>query len=377
MLRRRNVYVSLVLVGSLAGCTAGTAGETPPAASTPTPSQTGLAAGIPLGEPSVLAEGITGTPWELVVMDSGSSLVSFRDTGSIGELTASGEVREVAVIGDAVIQGTSGVLGIAVLEGEEGEPSYLYAFYTADDSQRIVRAPLTGTSGSYALGAFETVLEGIPAGERHNAGRIAFGPDGLLYAATGDPDQTHAQDPGSLAGKILRLTPDGEVPADNPTAGSYVYSLGHRNIEGFDWSADGTMWASEFGEDAWDELNQIVPGGNYGWPEIEGEGGAPDFIDPVLTWSVADASPAGIAVVDDTVFMANLRGESLMAIDVSDPANATFTTYFRGEFGRLREVDLAPDGESLLVLTSNSDSNGEPREGDERLLSVPLESAAG
>ncbi|WP_369375154.1 sorbosone dehydrogenase family protein [Promicromonospora sp. Populi] len=366
-----------MLVGSLAGCTAGTTGETPPAASPPASSQTDPAAGIPLGEPSVLAEGITGTPWELVVMDSGSSLVSFRDTGSIGELTENGEVREVATIGDAVIQGTSGVLGIALLEGAEGEPTYLYAFYTADDSQRIVRAPLTGTTGSYALGAFETVLDGIPRGERHNAGRIAFGPDGMLYAATGDPDQEHAQDPESLAGKILRLTPEGEVPGDNPTAGSYVYSLGHRNIEGLAWSADGTMWASEFGEDAWDELNEIVPGGNYGWPEIEGEGGAPDFIDPVLTWSVADASPAGIAVVDNTVFMANLRGESLMAIDVSDPAGATFTTYFRGEFGRLREVDLAPDGESLLVLTSNSDSNGEPREGDERLLSVPLETAAG
>ncbi|MET8830411.1 PQQ-dependent sugar dehydrogenase [Streptomyces sp. NPDC004610] len=367
---RRYVYAAaFALVGTLTACTGGNADETPPTATQGAPSPAGSAAVVPAGDPRVLAEGLTGTPWELIVMDAESSLVSFRDTGRIGELSPDGEVRELAVIEGVVAEGSSGLLGLAVLPGE---PSHLYAYYTATDGQRIVRAPLTGSAGSYALGAFETVLGEIPAGERHNGGRIAFGPDGMLYAAVGDPDRTHAQNPDSLAGKILRLTPEGGIPADNPDPDSYVYSLGHRNIEGLAWSEDGTMWASEFGEDAWDELNRIVPGGNYGWPEVEGEGGSSDFLEPVATWSVADASPAGIAVVGDTVFMAALRGEALIAIDVSDPADARSTTHFRGEFGRLREVDVAADG-SLLLLTSNSDGNGDPREGDERLLSVELE----
>jgi len=204
----------------------------------------------------------------------------------------------------------------------------------------------------------------------HNGGQLAFGPDGMLYATTGDADQRpSAQSVDSLAGKILRMTPDGDPPADNPFEDSLVYSLGHRNPQGIGWAEDGTMFASEFGQDTWDELNIIVPGGNYGWPEVEGSGGAErGFIDPVQQWTPDEASPSGLAVTGGTVFVAGLGGERLFAIDASAPETSE---QLLDDDGRIRDVTIAPDG-TLWVLTNNTDGRGSPREGDDRILSLPL-----
>ena len=156
------------------------------------------------------------------------------------------------------------------------------------------------------------VLDGLPAAGNHNGGRIAFGPDGMLYAGAGDAAQgDRAQDLDSLGGKILRMTPDGGIPDDNPFAGSLVYSYGHRNVQGLAWTEDGTMFATEFGQDTWDELNIIEAGGNYGWPIVEGQGGGDEFIDPVQQWRPDAASPSGMAIIGGTIFIANLRGEVL------------------------------------------------------------------
>jgi glucose/arabinose dehydrogenase len=132
------------------------------------------------------------------------------------------------------------------------------------------------------------------------------------------------------------------------------------------------MWASEFGEDATDELNLIQPGRNYGWPLREGTTGVsdPGLTDPVATWTVAEASPAGITVVGDTVFVAALRGRRLLAVDVS-ASPATTTSHFVNTVGRIRDVTPGP-GSTIWVLTSNSDGFGTPQAGDERLLSVPV-----
>jgi glucose/arabinose dehydrogenase len=245
----------------------------------------------------------------------------------------------------------------------------VYAYFTASDDNRIVRMPLTSSAGSLALGAPEEVLTGLAKAGNHDGGRIAFGPDGMLYATVGDAGQTdRAQDPASLNGKILRMTPTGDVPAGNPF-GTLVWSLGHRNPQGIAWDSHGRLWASEFGQNTWDELNLITPGTNYGWPVVEGAVGDPAYADPVQQWATSDASPSGLAIVSDTIFMASLRGERIWSIE-PDTGRAP-TPFFSGEFGRIRDVTAGPDG-TLWFITNNTDGRGDPSDGDDRLLQVAL-----
>lgn len=327
---------------------------------------------VPTGPTTEIESGLAGTPWDLLRLDSGSTFISLRDRGVIAELTPTGTIRDVATI-PGNVGGGSGVLGMAVSKGSGATPSHLYMFHTGTTDNRVSRAPITGAAGSYGLGALQPIFTGLPLGSFHGGGRIGFGPDGMLYVAAGDAfNSSNAQDLGSNAGKILRMTPEGNVPGDNPFPGSYVWTYGHRNVEGIAWGADGRMWASEFGEDATDELNLIQRGGNYGWPLREGTSGAtdPTFIDPVVTWTVAEASPAGIAVVGDTVFVAALRGRRLLAVDVSaTPAEST--AHLVNAVGRIRDVTHGP-GSTIWISTSNSDGFGTPQPGDERLLSVPV-----
>lgn len=298
-------------------------------------------------------------PWSIVFFE-GVPLVSERDSGRILELDGGDTSREVGIIDEAAGGGEGGLLGIAV------QAQYLYAYLTAGEENRIERRELGGTPGSLQLGPSEEVLAGIPAGRIHNGGRIAFGPDGMLYATTGDTgNRGSAQDLDSLSGKILRMAPDGGVPRDNPFPGSLVYSYGHRNPQGIAWGPDGVLYASEFGQDTWDELNVIEPGGNYGWPEAEGIAGEEGFNDPVQQWVPGDASPSGIAVADGSLYIANLRGERLRRVPLEDPGRST--EYFPGQYGRLRDVVKAPDG-SLWLVTNNTDGRGQPSADDDRIL---------
>jgi glucose/arabinose dehydrogenase len=155
------------------------------------------------------------------------------------------------------------------------------------------------------------------------------------------------------------------VPRDNPFDGSPVYSYGHRNPQGLAWDSDGTLYASEFGQDTWDELNVIEPGGDYGWPEVEGIADDDRFIDPVQQWEPADASPSGIAVTDDSIWIANLRGARLTEVPLDDLGDST--EHLVEEHGRLRDVVVAPD-DTLWVLTNNTDGRGDPGPGDDRIL---------
>ncbi|MBD0292864.1 MAG: PQQ-dependent sugar dehydrogenase, partial [Jiangellaceae bacterium] len=201
---------------------------------------------------------------------------------------------------------------------------------------------------------------------------LIFGPDGKLYIGTGDAGSpSRAQDRDSLGGKILRLEPDGSVPADNPFGDSPVFSYGHRNVQGLAFDDDGNLWASEFGQNRWDELNLIRPGQNYGWPEVEGIGDDDRFVNPVAQWSTDEASPSGIAFVRDTIFMAALRGERLWQIPVQDGRAGEPRDFAVDEFGRLRTVEPAPDG-ALWLVTSNT-FRGHPRNGDDRILRVTLQ----
>ena len=311
---------------------------------------------------------ITGleTPWSVAFLGT-TALISERDSGRIRELVG-GATREVGVVAGVVHSGEGGLLGLATYDSNG--TSYLYAYFTGADDNRIVRYPLTGTPGNLGLGAVEPIFNGIAKAGNHDGGRIAFGPDGQLYVTVGDAGQRErAQDPNSVNGKILRLTPTGQVPADNPTAGNPMYSMGHRNPQGIGWDAEGRMWAAEFGQDTWDELNQITPGANYGWPVVEGIANDPRFVDPVHQWNPDDASPSGLAVIGDTVFLANLKGQRLTAVSLTDPSQET--VFYNEQYGRLRSAQLAPDG-SLWILTNNTDGRGSPRAGDDRILRVQL-----
>lgn len=320
---------------------------------------------VPDGETTDVVTGLDA-PWSVVRTGDGvDALISERDSAKVLELTANGKTRDVGTVEGVSSGGEGGLLGMALHDGD------LFVYSTAEDGNRIQRYDLTGSTGSYRLGDATTVIDRLPSNSFHNGGRIAFGPDGMLYASVGDAGTgSDAQDRDSLAGKILRLTPDGGVPGGNPFRGSPVWSLGHRNVQGMGWTSDGTMFASEFGQDTWDELNVIEKGQDYGWPEVEGKGGEDQgFVDPVQQWSTDDASPSGLTVIGDTVFVANLRGEVVRAIPAASPAESA--EYFAGDFGRIRTVLEGPDGE-LWFVTNNTDGRGDPTEGDDRIVSVPL-----
>jgi len=362
----------------LAGCASGTEGApapvptatTPPSGATPTATPEPPA--LPTGESTAVAQDLDA-PWSIARLPGGSTLISERDTGTIKELTDAGAVRVAGQIPGVAPGGEGGLLGLAVPPGDTAD--YLYAYFTAAADNRIVRFPLDGEPGALSLGAGEEVLTGIAKASNHNGGRIAFGPDGMLYATTGDAGSRNAsQDLASVNGKILRMSATGEIPADNPTPGSRVYSLGHRNPQGIAWDASGNLWAAEFGQDTWDELNAITPGANYGWPVVEGIGSDPRFTNPVAQGRTDDASPSGLAFVRGTFYMAGLGGERLWSIDTTtDPV--TTASWFDGEYGRIRDVTAGPDG-SLWMVSSNTDGRGDLRSGDDKLIQVGLSTAA-
>jgi glucose/arabinose dehydrogenase len=301
----------------------------------------------------------------VVRLANGSTLISERDSGSIIELTADGSTREVGVVPDVAASGEGGLLGLAVAPGDQAT---VFAYLTTASDNRIVRMPLTGTAGNLALGDATVVLDGLEKAGNHNGGRIAFGPDGMLYATVGDagvPDR--AQDTDSLNGKILRMTPDGDVPAGNPFD-SLVYSYGHRNPQGITWDAAGQLYAAEFGQDTWDEFNRIEAGGNYGWPVVEGEADDDAYVDPIAQWATDDASPSGLTSIGATFFLAALKGERLWAVS----AEGDSAPYFEGDFGRIRDVLPGPDG-TLWLLTNNTDGRGSPTADDDRLIEVVLD----
>lgn len=316
----------------------------------------------PPPEPPPAADVVTeelDAPWSIAFHED-TPLVSERDSGRILELGEDGSTREIGRIEGVAARGEGGLLGLAVRDRE------LYTYFTAQDGNRIERREIGGEPGGLTLGRPTSVIENIPSAGNHNGGRIAFGPDGMLYVTTGDAgDRDSAQDLDAVSGKILRLTPEGDVPADNPFEDSPVFSYGHRNPQGLAWDAEGVLYASEFGQDTWDELNVIESGGNYGWPIVEGIAEDDDFIDPVQQWAPEVASPSGVAVTPSDILIANLRGERLRVVPLADLTASTERHV--GEYGRLRDVVVAPDG-AIWALTNNTDGRGSPSAGDDRII---------
>jgi glucose/arabinose dehydrogenase len=308
-------------------------------------------------------------PWSFAFLPGGDALVTERDSGRLLRVSPSGEVQEIQTLPEGG-SGEGGLLGVAVSPDYEDD-RYIYAYYTTRVDNRVVR---------FRMGERpEPILTGIPVNTYHDGGRIKFGPDGLLYVSTGDAgDSGNSQDRNSLGGKILRIEPDGSVPADNPFPGNPVYSYGHRNVEGFAWDSEGQLYASEFGASTWDEVNRIEAGENYGWPAVEGRGGEDQgYVDPITVWPTSEASPSGAEIMvegaitqwEGDLFVAALRGERLWRLKLNDSGEVVGREkLLDGEVGRLRDVIQAPDG-SLWVSTSNYDSYGNPvSELDDRIL---------
>ncbi|MFF0154116.1 PQQ-dependent sugar dehydrogenase [Micromonospora sp. NPDC005203] len=319
------------------------------------------AGGFDLSQPEVVATGLEA-PWGLDFLPDGSALVTQRDQGSVLRIRPGQPPVQVAQIPGVVAGGEGGLLGLAI------SPRYpldrwVYVCFTTATDIRITRFRFSAPQTQ------QVILSGLARASVHNGGRIAFGPDGLLYAGIGDAGvPANAQNLASRNGKILRIRPNGGIPAGNPFPGSPVFSYGHRNVQGLAWDARGRLFATEFGQNAWDEVNRIGAGGNYGWPVVEGPSGDPRFRAPVVVWPPAQASPSGAAFAGGTLFVAALRGARLWAVPIG-PAGTVGTPSAElvGAYGRLRTVEVAPDG-SLWVATSNRDGNGTPGPQDDRIL---------
>ncbi|MBJ7359959.1 PQQ-dependent sugar dehydrogenase [Nocardioides sp.] len=387
MRRTTTGLAALALTAALVGCGDGgdevkvdvdpTGSGSPTTSSSPTETEgatgsTDPSAGSPSDDassaPQVVETIATGlvAPWGLAFLPDGSAVVTERDTAKVLQIAPDKVVTEIGVIGDAAPQGEGGLLGVAV-SPEFDQDRTLYFYVSSDNDNRIV----TATLDKGGLSDTTPILTGIPLGSIHDGGRLEFGPDGFLYASTGETGNPQlAQDRSTLAGKILRLTPKGKPAPGNPF-GDEIWSWGHRNVQGLAFTDDGRLWASEFGQNTFDELNRIDAGANYGWPEVEGEGGTDaGYVDPQAVWGTDVASPSGLAFTEGALYMAALRGNRLWKIPVDSDGDAGQPeAYFVGEYGRMRTVVVAPDG-SLWLTTSNQDGRGSPAPEDDRILRV-------
>lgn len=350
------VCLGLSACGDSSRATAGPAGPGPrvPGGSSPSGPVAPAAPGPPA--PTVIASGLE-VPWGLTFLPSGDALVGERDSARVLRLPrAGGRPVEVRRIESAAPRGEGGLLGLAV---DPRQPTTVYAYVTTKQDNRVVRFAADGS------GDVRPVLTGIPSGPVHDGGRLAFGPDGALYVGTGDTgDRSLAQDPDSLGGKVLRITRDG-----GPVGGTRIFSTGHRNVQGLAFDRAGRLWATEFGQDRFDEVNQVRRGDDGGWPQVEGAGtGGGRFAAPKVVWTTDQASPSGAAIAGGDLYVAALRGRRLWRVPLDGRGGAGRPeALLDGDHGRLRTVVAAPDG-SLWVTTSNRDGRGDPGPSDDQVL---------
>jgi len=326
-------------------------------------------------------------PWEIDFAPDGRIFFTER----IGNL----KIIENNLVSEPIISlkvsgSEGGLLGLA-LDPDFEENHFLYLYYSYSDFFDIYNKVVRYVESDNKLSNETILLDKIPGSQIHDGGRIKFGPDGKLYITTGDAANSQtAQNLDSLAGKILRINSDGTIPEDNPFPNSPVYSLGHRNPQGIDWYPEsGILVETEHGPsgergNAHDEVNVIFPGKNYGWPIIVGDETSEGLVNPILHTGDDTWAPSGsvfynsdkISEWNGKYFIATLRGNHLRMLDLDLENNLVISSnaLFDGEFGRLRSVNMSPDG-YLYILTSNQDGRGAPARNDDRILRIiPLES---
>lgn len=343
----------------------------------------------PPGQVNVrVEEVVTGleVPWGIAFLPNGDMLVTER-AGRV-RLVQDGKLRPqpVATI-NVSTSGEGGLLGIAT-HPDVASNRLFYIYYTASRNGSPVNRVERWRLAQDGLSASRDriILDNIPVAAYHNGGRIRFGPDGMLYIGTGDarnPDSS--QDIKSLAGKILRVTPEGQVPPDNPFPGSPVYITGIRNTQGFDWLDAGILWVTdhgpsgELGRSGHDKASVAKAGDNLGWPTAEACESRQGLVTPSLVWR--QALPPGGATIytgnaipewKGSLIVASLRSEHLQRV-VFDPQSPQqvkrHEVYLRGEQGRLREAIMGLDGE-LYVTTSNCDGRGTCPSNQDKILRI-------
>jgi aldose sugar dehydrogenase len=294
-------------------------------------------------------------PTNMAFAPDGRIFFTEKETGNVRIIRDGRVLPEPFVHVSVEPSAERGLLGIALHPDFEREPwVYLYYSETGGASNRIIRVRAEGTTA----GEIDPLITLLPAVTGyHNGGDMAFGPDGKLYAVTGEAhDPERAQDPNDLGGKVLRLNPDGSVPDDNPLGpDNPVYALGIRNSFGLCFDpVNGALWETENGPASDDEVNRIVGGGNYGWPDQLGSGGAPGFVDPVLVFPEGIV-PTGCAVSADgrRLYFGGYRG-GLYEADLS-PNERTAGTPGRipGIEAPVIDVARGPDGTIYLATTDS------------------------
>jgi glucose/arabinose dehydrogenase len=398
--RAARLTAALVLVvGALAACSFGPpppdqAGAPP---RLPTPSSTPSSSSDEDGDGQlavdVVAKDLT-VPWGLAFLPDGTVLVTERDSGRILKISPSGAasaspapgssvgagpstgaspsdatagpiVTPVQTVTGIALGGDGGLLGIAVSPNYKTDQT-VYVYYSTAQDNRIVSLKLGGTP--------TPLVTGIPHGTSDNGGSLGFGPDGMLYATTGDAGEPNAaQDPKSLAGKILRMRPDGKAAPGNPTTDSLVYASGLHNPEGLAWDQSKRLYVTDQGRSSWDEVDMIQPGKNYGWPAVEGTAGDPKYADPVVALPQAQAGCAGVAETSEILVASCLTGTRLYLIQLTNAGGTLGApqSLLEKTYGRLRTAATAPDG-SIWVTTSNKDGVGTPGPDDDRILRLIL-----
>ncbi len=317
---------------------------------------------------TVIAQNLE-VPWDLVFLPDKSMLVTERP-GRVRIIDSQGNLQEepVLTLQDVLAEGEGGLLGITI-HPNFSQNNYVYLYYTyarngQNTQNRVVRYTYTDNQFRDRT----VLIDNIPGALFHNGGRLRFGPDSYLYITTGDAQEPSlAQNPQSLAGKILRVTDDGDPAPDNPFNNA-VYSYGHRNPQGLAWDNQKRLWATEHGSSTMDELNLIEKGANYGWPVIRGTQTRTGMISPVLQSDSTTWAPAGTVFLQNSIYFAGLRGTTLYQAKINGN-QATLSTHFEDTYGRLRAVVLGPDN-MLYITTSNRDGRGFPTLGDDKIIRV-------
>jgi glucose/arabinose dehydrogenase len=291
-----------------------------------------------------------------------------------------GQQTVLRIVSDCYDIGESGLLGMALYPNFVDTPWVYYVYTYQQGSQireRLVRS--TYNAQTQSLGNDTTLLNDIPGNSTHNGSRLLFLPDRTFLMTTGDAQNLQAPlNPANLAGKVLRMLPNGGIPANNPTPGSRVYTLGHRNAQGILLHPNGRIYSSEHGPNADDEINEIIAGRNYGWPTVSGlcdnaneiaYCNANDVKVPMRVWTPTIA-PAGMIWYDHPrlpvfrkrIILTTLKNTRLYVMELDSAGNQIISEqqYLNNVYGRLRDIVADPEGNIYLATNGVNWTNDQP-----------------